>query len=551
MSLFLKQTKTKNRIFLQISETTYDKVSKKSSNKCYKKLGFLDELISEEIKDPIAYYKNEVEKLNENRKKQFEETKKLKIDERREKRVGYFVAKSFFDFLGLKEKFFDFCKTKGLDTYYYEIIENLIFSKIISISSSRNSVKNSLSFLYNEKQYNNEQIYSTLEFLGKYYQEISDILGIQIKNTFKTVYKNTFFDSFKSFYNVNGNEICVTQSILMDEDIIPFGLSIEIENSNKNSLGKILKTFQLKYNPEKIIRVADRGINYGNNLYNAIIHDNGYILPLPLSSLVDDDKEWLLNENDYENIYYSNGNLNYKTKEDTKEYLVKLIKNDGNLALIKAKQKRVAVYSVALNEKKRSGINNLVDQAKVLFYSNAQKSDYSKSLKYITIVKQPGKPDKIEINQEKIDSELKYAGYKMIVTSENNFSKENLFKICDTVWKIENYYQFLKDHSNDDSENTKNENRIKGNLLTGFYVITIYRLIESKIFKNKYAPDEIVNFIKSIKLLEIGDIYINLLTPSPLVNELEKIFDITLSNVYFKKSQIEKLFSLKIKKNIV
>ena len=55
MAYFLKQTKVHGRVYLQISETVYNKQTKKSSNRCYKKLGYLDDLTSGKMPDPVAY----------------------------------------------------------------------------------------------------------------------------------------------------------------------------------------------------------------------------------------------------------------------------------------------------------------------------------------------------------------------------------------------------------------------------------------------------------------------------------------------------------------
>ena len=189
------------------------------------------------------------------------------------------------------------------------------------------------------------------------------------------------------------------------------------------------------------------------------------IFPLSLTMLIDNDKEWILNKNDYENIYKPNGELYYKAKEEIKEYFVKLIKNNGELVLLKTKQKRVATFDENLYAKKKENIYQLVDQAKTLFYSNAQKNDYSKALKYITIIKEEGKQDKIEVNQNKIDNELRYAGFKMIVTSEEYLTKENLFYISDSVWNIESCFKFLKNHVSNEQEIIKSPNRIIGSSL--------------------------------------------------------------------------------------
>lgn len=547
MSFFLKQTKIRNRTFLQISETTYDKASKKSSNRCYKKLGFLDELITDEMNDPISFYKEEIKKLNLERNNLKEQGKKLKISEKKELRIGYFFAKAILNYLKIEEEFNAFCKYNNLDNKYYEIFETIIFSKIMSIFSSKNSVKNSFDFLYDEKKFNDDEIGSALEFVGKYYQEFSQILGKQIKLLFKTNYQNVFFDSFKSFFTINNEEICFNQSILMDYDVVPVGLIINSNIPfNSNLIGKDLHEFKSKYNPRRIIRVADRGINYGNNLYNAIIHNNGYIFPLSVISLINKDREWIADESDYTHYFDDFGNLTYKVKENTMEYFVKIVKNDGSHVLMKTKQRRIAAFNKSLEEKKKDEIYKLINQAKTLYYSNAQKYDYSKSLKYVSFIKREDKPDEVKINQSRIDNELKYAGYKMIVTSEENIPKEKLFKICEIVWKIEDYFRFLKDNMNDNKEFTKNPDMIKGNLLVGYYVATIFRLIDIKIMDSKFTATEIINFIKGMKLYQVGDFYINLLTPSQIVDYLENKYKIQISNVYYKKAQVNNLKNMNL-----
>ena len=129
----------------------------------------------------------------------------------------------------------------------------------------------------------------------------------------------------------------------------------------------------------------------------------------------------------------------------------------------------------------------------------------------------------------------------MIVTSEENIPKEELFKICEIVWKTEDYFRSLKDNMNDNKQFTKNPDMIKGNLLVGYYVATIFRLIDIKIMDSKFTPTEIISFIKGIKLCQVGDVYINLLTPSQIVDYLENKYKIQISNVYYKKAQVNDL----------
>ena len=45
----------------------------------------------------------------------------------------------------------------------------------------------------------------------------------------------------------------------------------------------------------------------------------------------------------------------------------------------------------------------------------------------------------IELNQDKIDEDLKFAGYNMIVTSEINMKDEDVYNTYHNLWKIEDF----------------------------------------------------------------------------------------------------------------
>lgn len=132
MAYFLKQTKVYGRVYLQISETVYNKQTKKSSNRCYKKLGYLDDLTSDKMPDPVAYYKEEAKKLNGKRNKELEEMKVRKIGEDPTRNFGYFIVKNLYNTLELEKELYPF---KYMCDFTYPIsslIEALTYSRIVS-----------------------------------------------------------------------------------------------------------------------------------------------------------------------------------------------------------------------------------------------------------------------------------------------------------------------------------------------------------------------------------------------------------------------------------
>lgn len=69
MAYFLKKTKNKKGIYLQIYERYYDPERKGGAHRSYKPIGYVHELQANGMEDPIAVFGEEVQKLNQEYKK--------------------------------------------------------------------------------------------------------------------------------------------------------------------------------------------------------------------------------------------------------------------------------------------------------------------------------------------------------------------------------------------------------------------------------------------------------------------------------------------------
>ena len=65
MAYFLRKEKRKNGVYLQMYENYWDKAVKQGRTRHVQSFGFVDELISDEIPDPVAYYTEYVRQKEE------------------------------------------------------------------------------------------------------------------------------------------------------------------------------------------------------------------------------------------------------------------------------------------------------------------------------------------------------------------------------------------------------------------------------------------------------------------------------------------------------
>ena len=101
MAYFLKVSKQQNRTYLAIYESFYSPESKGTKHTCYQNLGNIEKLKKQGIEDPIAYYKEEVARLNEERKIDISKKKEQKqiTEISPERYLGYFPLANVLNIL--------------------------------------------------------------------------------------------------------------------------------------------------------------------------------------------------------------------------------------------------------------------------------------------------------------------------------------------------------------------------------------------------------------------------------------------------------------------
>ena len=118
----MQKTNNKKGTYLQIYESYYDPERKAGAHRSYRPIGYVHELQATGIEDPISFFKDEVQKLNQEfrNKKQSEKYRQIS-EESPEKFLGYFPLKNLNDSLGCK---------KYIGSEYEKVIE--IFNHQVS-----------------------------------------------------------------------------------------------------------------------------------------------------------------------------------------------------------------------------------------------------------------------------------------------------------------------------------------------------------------------------------------------------------------------------------
>ena len=563
MAYFLKQTKVYGRVYLQISETVYNKQTKKSSNRCYKKLGYLDDLTSDKMPDPVAYYKEEAKKLNAKRNKELEEMKVRKIGEDPTRNFGYFIVKSLYNALEMEKELYPFKYMRDFTYPISSLIEALTYSRIVNPCSKLRTFNEVIPYLYEEYDFSLDQIYDGLNYIGGEYGKFIEVINCCIDRKYGRDTSKSYFDCTNYYFEIdfekddkqkgpskeNRPNPIIGQALLLDGDSIPLNMRMYPGNeSEKPKIRELIKEMKEQNNIKgKTIQVADKGLNCGDNIYDALLHKDGYIFSQSVLQLEEKEKNWVLLDNDYEEVRDNEGNLLYKIKACVDEFPIRVTDGKGRKEIVKVRQKRVATFNPSLAAKKKIEISRLVEKAKGLCHSEAKKEEYGESSKYVKFVDEEGKKASVLINQEKIDKDLKYAGYNLIVSSEVNMSKREIYRVYHQLWKIENTFRIMKSELDARPVYLQKRESIYGHFLICYYAITLLRLLEEKVYKNVFSAYELIDLIRGFKLFKGEDRNINLTKKTTNVTKLCEMYKFNADYMYLSSSQTKKLFNLKYK----
>ena len=196
------------------------------------------------------------------------------------------------------------------------------------------------------------------------------------------------------------------------------------------------------------------------------------------------EKQWVISDNDYSSVKDSDGNVLYKIKSFVDKYPIRITNKAGKKETVYVQQKRVATFNPALKEKKTIEIMKLVDKASNLCHCQIKKSEFGDAAKYVNFIDDDGNIAKAVINSEKVQNDLKYAGYNLIVSSEINMSKQEIYRVYHKLWKIEDTFRILKSQLDARPVYLQSKDRIYGHFLICYYAVTLLRLLEEKVFKN-------------------------------------------------------------------
>ena len=565
MAYFLKKQRQGKQIYLAIYESFYSSDTKGTKHKCYKSLGSVNKLKETGINDPIAHFQKEVDELN---KTSVSKKEVLISDDPILKNLGYFPIKSLINKLDVKKTLDLFKLVNNFDYDLYTLITTLIYARCVKPCSKYKTYFEVIPSLFESVNYSYDQLLDGLSFIGNDYEKFVELFFKAYKDKYGSDTSKTYFDCTNFYFEIdkeddfrrkgpskeNRKDPLVGLGLLLDANQIPIWMKLYPGNeSEKPVLREVIN--DLKDRDAKIgrtIHVADKGLNCAENIAFSKTNKDGYIFSKSVKQLPDVEKTWVLNNNDWKTVKDKDGQVLYKYKSCVDDFSYSFIRDDKKIS-VKLKEKRLLTYNPSLAKKKLYEIDRMIEKARSLVLSKAKKSEFGESSKFVDFVVANKKTGEIKddaiclsINEDKIKKEKELAGYNLIVTSEINIPDKELYATYHNLWRIEESFKVMKSDLDARPVYVQKEETIKGHFLICFLTVMLERILQFKIYDNKYSTNDLMNFFKDFSLVKTDNGYINASKSTDFITDFTKQTSLPLNHLNISETKLKKILNYKI-----
>ena len=542
----------------------------------------------------LTYYEDMVKEMNLKKKEEKKTTLLIDMNESLPlgdelMNVGYFALKHIYNELGLNEFFAELKRRSKIGYSLNKNMELLTFSRILYPASKRSTYDNRKVFFEGfDKDITKYSIYNCLDVFYKHKEKIEKLIFDNTKDKYQRDTSTSYYDCTNFYFEIEYNDEdeiddkgnilnkglrkrgpeknrrpdpIVGMGLLMDKDGIPLAYDIfPGSESEKLTLRPITKRVKRDYEIDRTIVVADRGLNTSDNIFflagkNEKINDrDGYVYGQSVRGADKEFKEWVLDENGYitDIIIKDDKEIAFTHKSRVIAKEVKIKKDDKRTVKVRVCQKQMVYFSFKYLMKQRKDREKMIKKAEDIVKRPAS---YTKATSYgaayyidnISFDKETGeiKTDKkLSINYGKVKEEELYDGYYSIVTSEIEYDDYKIRKIYKGLSKIEDNFKVTKSYLKGRPVFVWTDEHIKSHFLICFIALVIIRLLEKKL-DNKYTIPDIISSLKSYNCINLETNIYKFTYRDKIIDDLAKVFGVTLDKKYQRREEIKKLLRYK------
>lgn len=578
--MFVKKNSCKNgRILLTLTRSFRE--NGKVKQKHVEILGYLDEL-KKQYPDPIAHFREIARKRTEEESHNsepirlvFDPSTKISDQEIGLKNLGYIFFEKLYHELGIHTFFRRHENRLDIDFNLNAIFRLLVYSRILYPGSKKEAFEQQSRF-FETLAPSLESVYRSLDYFDRFNLDLQAWLNNAVRKQYGRNYELAYYDVTNYYFEIDEEDELrrkgpskerrpnpiVQMGLLLDSQGLPLAYHLFPGNqSEKLSLNPIVNRIKEEYGLGRIVVVADKGLNCGDNIAYQIASGNGYIYSQSIRGADQEFKQYVLDQRGYK----TNGGFS-KCKSRIYPKEITFTDSNGKKQKQRIDQKQIVFFSQDYADKARYERNHTI--AKALKYLKSP-SSLTRALTYSAAsyikgiqINDDGEivktSTRLYLDEDKIREEEQYDGYYAIVTSELDRSDSEIIEIYHGLWKIEETFKISKSELRTRPIYVSLEAHIEAHFLSCFVALLLIRILELKMNRAalpdgtcgeksnqtlKFSAFDLINSIRNYTCSSIGENLYNFHYTDNILQSLEKVFGIDLSKKYRTRGEIKKIIA--------
>ena len=502
--MYLRKSKKPNgRTYLTIVQGYRDENGKNKA-RTVRSLGYVDTLEAE-FDDPVAHFEEECRRMTAEAARAeapiaVEFTASKKIDKRAEGRVelGAAVPSAYLHRdLGIWS-FFERKRTaRGFSYDPCRILELLVWDRIAHPSSKRAAWEARGRFP-RKCGFTADDVYRCLTYLDENADALVSSMNASLEESRGPRDASCLYYDVTNYYFECDEEDgfrmrgvskehrpspIVQMGLFLDSDGLPLGY--ELFPGNRNDMTTLLPAMSkagVRDLPwgERVVVVADKGLNTSANIAACVLDGNGYIFSQSVRKAAKGLKSWVLDDAGYE----ESASGSFKIKSRISEKAVYVAGEDGKRRRVTVPVKEVAFWSRDYFERSRRERAKVVEKSRAAVARGDLSSAAAKtSVRYakdVPVVRGTGEAADHNwvVDEERIAADEAMDGYYCIVTSEQEMDDRDVIDAYRGLWRIEESFRVMKGDFDARPVYCSTESHIRAHFLVCYIALLAMRLMQ-------------------------------------------------------------------------
>jgi hypothetical protein len=523
--MFLKQTRYKNgRTFLSITEGF--RVNGKTKTRTVESCGYLD-VLEMQYEDPVAHFKERARELTESAKRdnepvvlEFYPHEKIDMRQANTKNIGHAVLSYYYHMLALDRFWNNRRMRKDFKYDPNAIFRYLVYLRVIAPGSKAQAYKDK-GVLIDHTDFSIDDMYRCLSFFATYERSlvawVDSAIGKCRQRSTQAIYydvTNYYFEIEKEDGEGDGEKAkglrkrgvskehrpnpIVQMGLLQDAEGIPLDYMLFEGNTNDClTLLPVLKDMKARHKAERMIVVADKGLNTSDNIAANVLDGNGFVFSQSVHNATSELRAWVLDTKGYK------GDGDFCIKERCGKKAVYMTGPDGKKKKVDIDVRQVAFWSRDFAEHSRAERSCVIEKSAAHVRRNGiGAAKAHTALRYvndIAVVADTGECANhvLELDFEKIRRDEEMDGYYCLVTNEFDRPASEILDIYRELWRIEETFRITKFILETRPVYVSRHDRIHAHFLICYVALVLLRLIQADL-SWEHSVQEIVDDMASM-----------------------------------------------------